>query len=252
MRRPCPGPAAAALTAFLLAAGAGRGSAQARAARPDSAGRRVYQENCARCHGPDGQGIPGVYPALAGDPFVTAAEELAIQVVLAGRAPAPDVPQMPSYRRLLSDREVAAVVSYIRSAWSNDAGPVDAARVASVRDEVAGGREEAETSVELPEGWRRDGERLFRDYCVACHQEGGKGIEDIFPALAGNPVVTSAPEPLIYTVLHGRGGMPSFARALSDEELAHLLSYIRTSWSNDASLVSPEMVSGVPEPEESF
>lgn len=252
------GPGAIALTAILPAAllagavTAGRAAAQqARGGAAESTGQRVYRESCVRCHGPDGRGIPGVYPALAGDPFVTAAEEPAIQVVLVGRAPAPDVPQMPRYRDLLSDAEVAAVVSYIRSSWGNDAGPVSAGTVASVRERVAAEPEDG-GEVDRAGGWRERGERLFADYCAACHERRGRGVEDIFPALAGNAVVTSAPEPLIYTVLHGRGGMPAFAGALGAEELADVLSYIRTSWGNDASLVAPETVSGVPEPEEEY
>lgn len=245
------GPTAAALAALLFAVGgAGGAAAQDRSpAGPDELGRRVYAESCARCHGADGRGIAGVYPALAGDPFVTAAEEPAVRVVLAGRAPAPDVPQMPRFDDLLSDEEIAAVVSYVRSAWGNDAGPVGAGRVAALRERVSQETPAGER-VELPSGWRAEGERLVEANCLACHQQRGRGAEGIIPALAGNPVVTSAPEPLVHTVLNGRGGMPMFGPVLSDEELAYVLSYIRTSWGNDASPISPAMVSALPRPVE--
>lgn len=243
------------MAALLLAAGGADASAQHRGAGAaegeGSLGERVYQKSCASCHGSDGAGIPGVYPALDGDPFVTNQAQLPIQVVLAGRAPAADVPQMPAYGSLLSNEQVAAVVSYIRTAWSNDAGEVDAEAVAGIREQVDPSGS-GDGSVQLAEGWRQEGEQLVTRNCIACHQEGGTGSDGIFPNLAGNPVVVSAPEPLIYTILHGRGGMPSFSRRLSDEEMAYVISYIRTSWGNDASLVSPEMVSSVPEPEPSY
>lgn len=242
--------AVALAAALLLAAGGVRGvMAQTSSSGSPGAqalGRSVYEASCASCHGTAGEGLPGVYPPLANDPFLTASEELPVRVVLEGRAPAPDVPQMPSFGRLLSDREVAAVVSYVRSRWGNDAGPVSAGTVASLRARLKG--ETGGGSVEMPDGWRREGEALYRDYCAACHQPRGEGVDDVFPPLAGNPVVTSAAPPLVHLLLNGRGGMPAFARELDDDELAFVLSYIRTSWGNGAPPIDPETVRSVPHP----
>jgi cytochrome c oxidase subunit II len=90
-------------------------------------GRAAYAEACSACHQPDGAGIPGAFPALAGNPFVTGPAQGIVHVVLNGRA------GMPSFGGL-SDERIALIVSYVRNAWENDAHPVDAEMVATVRD----------------------------------------------------------------------------------------------------------------------
>jgi mono/diheme cytochrome c family protein len=92
------------------------------------------------------------------------------------------------------------------------------------------------------------GGNVFIAYCAACHQEGGQGIEGIYPPLAGNPFVTAEdPSQLLEVVLTGRGGMPHFQEYLTTEELAAVVSYVRNGWGNMASAVSPEQVSQVAE-----
>jgi mono/diheme cytochrome c family protein len=59
--------------------------------------------------------------------------------------------------------------------------------------------------------------------------------------------MTEDPLPAVYIVLHGREEMPSFDRALSDRQIAAILSYARNAWDNQASLVSVEQVRGVQE-----
>lgn len=241
----------AALTVLIVAAGVQAAAAQnggAASSAEDTLGRRVYEANCAQCHGSAGQGLPGVYPALEGDPFVTASEELPVRVVLEGRSPSPRTPPMPAFGDLLSNQEVAAVVSYIRGRWGNDAGPVPAESVAALRTRLAA--EEEKRTVEMPAGWRQKGEEIYDGYCAACHQDRGGGADGIFPELAGNPFVTSAAGPLVRVLLTGRGGMPNFSRQLDAEELSYVLSYIRDAWGNAASPISPEMVREVPRPEE--
>jgi mono/diheme cytochrome c family protein len=91
-----------------------------------------------------------------------------------------------------------------------------------------------------------EGEAIVSAVCLSCHQPGGAGIEGEFPALAANPFVTlEDPTVVISTVLRGRGGMPTFAGSYSDEQIAAILTYIRTSWGNDASPVTPEQVAAV-------
>lgn len=94
------------------------------------------------------------------------------------------------------------------------------------------------------------GDDLYAQYCVACHQSDGQGIEGAYPALAGNPVVTADdPSAVIGVVLRGRGGMPTFSN-LEDETLAELVSYIRQAWENDAAAVDPAAVAAAREAEE--
>jgi mono/diheme cytochrome c family protein len=102
-------------------------------------GGKLYAQQCAGCHGKDGQGVPGVYPALAGNGSVLEPTGInAIRVVLLGgfaptTAAHPRPYSMPPFAQQLSDADVAAVVSYIRHAWSNDAKPVMERDVAAYR-----------------------------------------------------------------------------------------------------------------------
>lgn len=82
------------------------------------------------------------------------------------------------------------------------------------------------------------GEQLFNDNCSACHQKTGLGVKGAFPALAADKFVTGPPAVLTATVLVGRGGMPAFKSELSDEQLAAVLTYIRSAWGNKAKPVS--------------
>jgi mono/diheme cytochrome c family protein len=79
----------------------------------------------------------------------------------------------------------------------------------------------------------RDGEGLYRGICQACHMSKGEGASGAghYPALADNPRLESAVYP-VYTVLHGRDGMPGFAHYLSDEQVAAVVNYTRTHFGN--------------------
>jgi mono/diheme cytochrome c family protein len=94
-------------------------------------GRDIYAKRCADCHGERGEGVPGVYPALDGN--ATVLEPTGINasraVLLGGFAPLTQGNRrpysMPPFAQQLNDAEVAAVVSYIRQAWSNRATAVE-------------------------------------------------------------------------------------------------------------------------------
>ena len=87
-----------------------------------------------------------------------------------------------------------------------------------------------------------DGKTMFAENCSACHQLTGKGIPGAFPALAGDPFVLGDPRPVAKTVLNGRGGMPKFAGDLSDDQIAAILTYVRSAWGNGAAPITPEIV----------
>lgn len=98
-----------------------------------------------------------------------------------------------------------------------------------------------------------DGKALFLQNCSACHQESGQGIPGAFPALAGDKIVLGPARGMTNVVLKGRGGMPSFARELSDADLAAVMSYVRGAWGNAAAPVTAAEVAaarspGAPEP----
>ena len=100
-----------------------------------AAGAVLYERHCKDCHGADGSGMPPAYPPLAGNRSLTQPSPAnPIRVVLnggfaPGTAGNPRPYGMPPYRPLLSDAEVAAVVSYIRNAWGNRAAVVSPTEV---------------------------------------------------------------------------------------------------------------------------
>ena len=83
------------------------------------------------------------------------------------------------------------------------------------------------------------GQRLYVEFCAECHQTDGTGWSELYPRLAGNPIVTlHDPEPIIDTVAYGQGSMMGFHDRLTSQEIAAILSYIRNSWGNQAPAVS--------------
>lgn len=93
-------------------------------------GAGIYEARCAHCHGDDGRGVARAYVPLAGNPAVLRDPPAnLVQVVLGGAFPAstagnPRPFGMPPFAVELDDEEVAAVLSYIRSAWGHRAGAV--------------------------------------------------------------------------------------------------------------------------------
>jgi mono/diheme cytochrome c family protein len=98
-------------------------------------GQALYEQHCVDCHGSRGEGRQPAYPPLAGNRALTMTEPVnAIRVVLnggfaPGTAGNPRPYGMPPYGPVLSDAEVAAVVTYVRASWGNAARPVTALEV---------------------------------------------------------------------------------------------------------------------------
>ncbi len=88
-------------------------------------GETVYEKRCQDCHGKSGEGVPGIYPSLAGNRNVTMTSPLnTIRSVLYGGYPPatagnPRPYGMPPFQHIIRDNEIAWVVSYIRNAWGN-------------------------------------------------------------------------------------------------------------------------------------
>ncbi|WP_043113242.1 c-type cytochrome [Solimonas flava] len=98
-------------------------------------GERLYREHCAQCHGDDGEGRAPAAPALAGNRAVlmnSAVDPIRI-VLFGGYAPGtagnPRPYGMPPFAPTLGDEQIAEVLSYVRSAWGNDARPIGGAEV---------------------------------------------------------------------------------------------------------------------------
>jgi mono/diheme cytochrome c family protein len=102
-------------------------------------GAGLYENHCAQCHGAQGQGVPGAYPALKNNRAVLLPVTAnLVQVVLnGGFAPAttghPRPFGMPPFATVLSDADVATVLTYVRTAWGNTAPPVSELDVARQR-----------------------------------------------------------------------------------------------------------------------
>lgn len=96
----------------------------------------------------------------------------------------------------------------------------------------------------------KKGAALFANNCASCHGAEGKGMPGAFPPLAGDPMVNAAnPRAHIGTVLHGLSGkvingqkyeaeMPAFADQLSDQQMADIIDYERSSWGNRGNLIT--------------
>jgi mono/diheme cytochrome c family protein len=93
-------------------------------------GARIYDQRCAYCHGDAGQGTPGAFPPLAGNRAVNLETPVnLIQMVRQGgflpsTAGNPRPFGMPPFGHVLDDNEIAAVLTYVRGAWGNDAPAV--------------------------------------------------------------------------------------------------------------------------------
>lgn len=98
-----------------------------------------------------------------------------------------------------------------------------------------------------------DGKQLFGSKCAACHQATGQGVPGVFPPLAGSEWVAGDEKILTNILLHGvngelqvkgstyKGAMPAW-KAMSDSELAAVMSYIRSEWGNKAAAIKPDTV----------
>jgi mono/diheme cytochrome c family protein/glucose/arabinose dehydrogenase len=92
------------------------------------------------------------------------------------------------------------------------------------------------------------GQREYGTLCAGCHQPNGTGLPGMATPLVGSEWVLGHPRNLIRIVLQGKEGemlMPPMGAALSDEQLAAVLTYIRRSWGHQAAPVSPAQVSEI-------
>jgi len=101
-------------------------------------GKRLYS-NCRACHQADGQGVAGQFPPLVDSEWLVNDPETPIRILLNGLEGPIEVrgetydAAMPAFGRRLTDMQIAAVLTYVRQEWGNDAPAIDAELVASVR-----------------------------------------------------------------------------------------------------------------------
>ena len=128
--------------------GDGRSLAELVGDKPAAAGTRIdggaiFTSMCAACHQATGQGLPGVFPPLAGSEWVVGKPDTAIAILLHGINGAIEVKgkvyqgAMPAFGATLGDGEIAAVLTQIRSQWGNAAAAISAETVAATRARLA-------------------------------------------------------------------------------------------------------------------
>ena len=78
-------------------------------------GEKVYAANCVACHQANGKGVPGAFPALDGSQVVNGPKAGQINILLNGKN------AMPAWKTVLSDTDIASVITYTRNTWSNKA-----------------------------------------------------------------------------------------------------------------------------------
>jgi alcohol dehydrogenase (quinone), cytochrome c subunit len=149
----------------------------------------------------------------------------------------------------MTDGDVKAVAAYLKSLSTPAAAHASTAPALTKPDSTTA-KLTAAKNLTL-------GERLYIDNCAACHFVNGKGAARVFPHLDGATIANSGnATALIQVILEGAQTpstakapsvlpMPGFASRLSDQEVAQLATFVRSGWSNHASVVSPSLVEKV-------
>lgn len=160
----------------------------------------------------------------------------------------------------LNDEDLYSIAAYLTTLGASDkashaSGDVPASQATS--DSKSSSARDATTHQLTAAISLDEGARLYLDNCNACHFANGAGADSVFPPLVGNAQATADnPKALISTMLYGaqlpstpkrpeRLQMPGFDWRLTDDEAASLASFVRQSWGNQASAVSPEQVAEV-------
>jgi putative membrane-bound dehydrogenase-like protein len=100
------------------------------------AGREIYRNVCQACHQPDGRGQEKLAPTLIGSAMALAPAEIPARILIGGKEG--PVGLMPPVGSVLSDEQIAAVLTYVRREWGQSGSPVDPAIVKDVRALTAG------------------------------------------------------------------------------------------------------------------
>jgi len=108
----------------------------------------------------------------------------------------------------------------------------------------------AATPLSAEEQQRFDaGREVYRNICQACHQPDGRGQDRLAPSLIGSPLLFAPVDVPARILLKGKEGavglMPPIGAALSDDQVAGVLTYVRRAWGQSGAPVDPETVKAV-------
>ncbi|ARO15296.1 membrane-bound D-gluconate 2-dehydrogenase cytochrome c subunit [Ketogulonicigenium robustum] len=145
----------------------------------------------------------------------------------------------------MPDEDLHAIAAYLKSLAPSDQSTASYTPDSATHDAFADGSITGR------------GAEMYQDSCSACHMTTGLGATDVFPAMAGNPTIL-APEPhlVVVAILQGSQlpptatrpaimGMPGFAWRYSDAEVAELVTFLRSSWGNDAPAIDADYVKAI-------
>lgn len=162
-----------------------------------AAGRNLFVNNCAACHGSDARGAPG-YPNLRDDNWLYGGQpEQILTSILQGRHG-----MMPALGGALGDEKLGQVVTYVRSLSGETTAPA---------------------------GYLADGREVFRNFCAACHGMEGRGNQALgAPDLADSAwLYGNSLETLRTTIMQGRSGrMPPHEPILGRERARLVAAYV--------------------------
>jgi mono/diheme cytochrome c family protein len=109
-------------------------------------GKEIYRNVCQACHQPDGRGQDRVAPSLVGSALALGRADIPVRILLNGKEGS--VGLMPGIGSVLTDEQIASVLTYIRREWGQAGTPVDATTVKEVRA-LTGARTRPWTNEEL-------------------------------------------------------------------------------------------------------
>jgi len=117
-------------------------------------GKKVFAANCVACHQLTGLGVPGAFPPLAGSEYVLGSPKRLSMILLKGLQGPVEVKgakfngAMPAWEKALTDKKIAAVLSFIRQEWGNKAPEVTPEQIEGARKEYAA-RSESWTAADI-------------------------------------------------------------------------------------------------------
>ena len=205
-----------------------------------SKGAAVYAKNCVTCHGAEGKGVPGAFPAITASPVVTGDIKAQTELVLNGKG------AMPAFGKMLKADELAQVITYTRNALGNKVGDeiqpkaiqdllpqTSGASAAAAPAAKAASQEKIDANVVLSKDELvAKGKSVYASSCASCHMEEGQGMPPTFPALTGSAVVKGDINAQVDLMLNGKGMMPAFGAMLSATDFAAVVTYTRNGLGN--------------------
>ncbi len=168
-------------------------------------GQKLFTENCASCHGPDGKGVKGItHLPLNSDDFLnTRTDDVIHNIIASGQTSVGMQAFGAGNGGNLSDQQIDAIVAYIRS-WQKGVA------VATPTPQAAA---------------KFDPAKYYKNNCAVCHGPNAEGKGTAFPALN-----KAASEHDMYhdVILNGKNAMPKYKGKLTDQQIDQIINWLAT------------------------